>query len=309
MILPIILSFIAAAFWATGNHIDKYLISKIVKKHDYRALIIFSTIVAGSIMALIYLFVCNFCIDFDVPSVLILLINSIIYIILLILYFKALSRDDTTVVVIMLQLTPVFITIISPFVLPNQNISPTQLAGGLLIIFASIFITYEPKRKKYSKKKIGTLAIMLLATLAEATWFIIERHINQTHDFNKTIFWSNAMLLIIGVFLLLFVKSYRKSFSKIVKGSGLKIVSLNLINELLNSFSLTFVTCAGTMIPIALVSFTTQGIQPFVAMLIGFVITKLFPKIEKEKITRTDITKRVIAIIICIIGLGFIEFG
>ena len=60
---------------------------------------------------------------------------------------------------------------------------------------------------------------------------------------------------------------------------------------------------------LALVSFVTQGVQPFAVMLIGLLITKLFPKIEKEKITKADIIKRIVTITICVIGLGFIEFG
>lgn len=44
-------------------------------------------------------------------------------------------------------------------------------------------------------------------------------------------------------------------------------------------------------------------------MLLGILITKLFPKIEGEKTTKKDIIKRVVAIVICIIGLACIEFG
>lgn len=78
---------------------------------------------------------------------------------------------------------------------------------------------------------------------------------------------------------------------------------------MLNSFGGVFSTLAGTMTSVALISFVTQGVQPFAVMLIGLLITKLFPKIEKEKITKSDIIKRTVTIIICIIGLGFIEFG
>ena len=60
MIVPIILAMLAAIFYAATNHIDKYLISRAVKNADYRALILVSTIIAGGVMAIIYLFICNF---------------------------------------------------------------------------------------------------------------------------------------------------------------------------------------------------------------------------------------------------------
>ena len=55
MIFPLALAIIASLFSALVNHIDKYLISKAVKNADSRSLVLVSTIIAGSVMALIYL--------------------------------------------------------------------------------------------------------------------------------------------------------------------------------------------------------------------------------------------------------------
>ncbi|MBP5634339.1 hypothetical protein J6X09_01435, partial [Candidatus Saccharibacteria bacterium] len=78
MIIPAILAVVAATFYALTNHIDKYLISKAVKNADYRALLIVSTMIAGGVMALIYLFICQFSISFDWKSFGILFLNSVI---------------------------------------------------------------------------------------------------------------------------------------------------------------------------------------------------------------------------------------
>ena len=309
MVIPIILAIIATVFYAATNHIDKYLISKAVKNADYRALILVSTIIAGGVMAIIYSFVCNFELTFDIPSILLLLFNSALYTVANIFWFKALDRDDTTIVVIMFQLIPVFMLLLSPLILQDQHINPLQLVGGLLITLAAVFLTYEPTHKKFNKEKLITLAIMAFVSLAYAIWFIIERRINQEHDFNQTILWSNITLFIVGIFIFIFIKSFRKSFSKMLKTNGPKVIGLNLVNEMLNSFGGVLSTFAGTMASVALVSFVTQGVQPFAVMLMGILITRLFPKIEKEKITKTDIIKRVATIIVCMVGIGFIEFG
>lgn len=309
MVMPIVLAIIAAIFYAATSHIDKYLISKAVKNADYRALILVSTIIAGGVMAIIYLFVCNFQLAFDTPSILLLLFNSALYTIANIFWYKALDRGDTTIVVIMFQLIPVFMLLLSPLVLSDQHINPLQLVGGLLITLAAVFLIYEPTHKKFNKEQLVTLAIMAFVSLAYAIWFIIERYINQEHDFNQTILWSNITLFFVGIFIFVFIKSFRKSFSKMLKTNGPKVIGLNLVNEMLNSFGGVFSTFAGTMASVALISFVTQGIQPFAVMSMGLLITKLFPKIEKEKITRADIIKRVITIIICVIGLGLIEFS
>ena len=150
MVVPIILSMVAAVLYASTNHIDKFLISKAVKHSDYRALLLVSTIVAGGVMSLIYLFVCGFQLAFDLTSFLVLLFNSVLYTVANLFWFKSLDRDDTTVVVIMLQLIPVFTLFLSPISLSGQTISLLQFVGGLLITLAAIFVTYEPEKKKFA---------------------------------------------------------------------------------------------------------------------------------------------------------------
>lgn len=173
-------------------------------------------------MTIIYLLICNFQLAFDIPSILLLLFNSALYTIANIFWFKALDRDDTTIVVIMFQLIPVFMLLLSPLILSDQHISPLQLVGGLLITLAAVFLTYEPTHKKFDKQKLITLAIMSFVSLAYAIWFIIERYINQEHDFNQTVLWSNITLFFVGVLIFALIKSFRKSFTKLLKNQWAK---------------------------------------------------------------------------------------
>lgn len=309
MIIPIALAIVAATFYAATNHIDKFLISKAVKNADYKSLILVSTIIAGSLMSLIYAFVCNFNLSFDVQSVGVLLLNSVIYTVANIFWFKALDHDDTTLVVIMFQLIPVFMLFISPLILQNQNISLVQLIGGIITTFAAIFVTYEPSRKKFDRHKLITLGFMSIVSILYALWFILERYVNTNHDFNQTTFWSNFTLIIVGIVIYVCFKSFRKSFNKLLKTNGPKIIGLNLLNEMLNSFGGVLSTFAGTMTSVALVSFASQSVQPFIVMIIGIVITKLFPKVEKENVSKKETIKRIVAIVVCAIGLACIEFG
>lgn len=309
MIIPIILAIIAAIFYASTNHIDKFLISKMVRNANYRSLILVSTIIAGGVMSIIYSFICGFKFEFDLSSFLILFFNSALYTVANIFWFKALDRDDTSLVVIMFQLIPVFMLLLSPIILPDQNISLIQLIGGVIITLAAIFVTFEPDKKKFSKEKLITLLIMAFVSIAYAIWFILERYVNLTHDFNQTTFWSNISLFLVGVIIFVFIKSYRSAFSKLLKTNGKKVIALNLVNELLNSFGGVLSTFAGTMTSIALISFTTQGVQPFAVLAIGILITKFFPKVEKENISKSVLIIRISMIILCLIGLACIEFG
>ena len=309
MLLPFIFAVLAAVFWAITNHIDKYMISRVVKNADHRALVVVSSLVAGLVMAIIYAFICKFDLSFDWQSILILFGNSALYALTLVFWFKAINRDDPTIVVIMFQLIPVFLLLISPLLLHEEAIRPLQLVGGIITTLAAISVTYEPSKKKFNKKKLVTLGLMTCTSLGYALWFVIERYVNQNHDFNQTTFWSNVTLFLIGILIIVFVKSYRKSFCKMLKSNGVKVISINLINELFNSFGGIFSTLAGTMASVAVVSFISQGVQPFAVMILGILIAKLLPKMHKEKITKREIIKRTITIAICAAGLALIEFG
>ena len=309
MILPAILAMVAATFYALTNHIDKYLISKAVKNADYRALLIVSTMIAGGVMALIYLFICQFSISFDWKSFGILFLNSVIVSIAYILYFKSLSREDTTIVAIMFQLIPVFMLVISPLILPNQTITPLQLAGGLVATIAAIIVTYEPSKKRFNKGRLVTLAMMAVVSIIYAFYFILERYVTLDHDFNQTMFWTSATQCLVGILVYLLFKSFRKSFNKMLATNGAKVIGLNLGNELLSSFGNVISTWAGMMISVALVSFISQSVQPFAVMGLGILITLFFPKIERECITKAETAKRIVAIVVCIIGLALINFG
>ena len=308
MIIPLLLATLAAILYASSIHIDKYLITKAVKNFDYRSLILVSTMIAGGIMTIIYLFVCNFSFNFDLPSILILLFNAALYTIAMIFWFKSLAQDDTTIVTIMLQLSPVFMLFLSPIFLSGQSLSPIQLIGSLIVMFASVLLTYEPTKKSFNKKRLHTLFIMTLASLAFAIYFILERYINQDHDFNQTILWTNISLLVVGILMFVFLKSYRQSFAKMLKTNGKKVIGLNIVNELINSFGDVLLIFTGTLTSVALASFVSQGVKPFAVMIIGIALAKLFSK-SKKRTTKTEIAKRIIAILICIIGLACIEFG
>ena len=309
MLISLALAVVAAIMYALSGHIDKYLISKTVKNADYRALILVSTFVSGGLMTVIYLFVCNFDLRFDVSGMMVLLLNAVISVLALVFWFKALNREDVTIITIMLQLIPVFTLLLAPLLLKGQDISLLQLIGGVVIVLAALMVTYEPSKKKFSKNRLITLLLMTFASLAYALWEVLERFVNQDHDFNQTMMWSNIMLLLVGVIIIMFSKTYRRSFQKMMKSNGAKVVGLNLLNELLYSFGGVAATYAGTMVSVALVSFVTSGVQPFATMMLGIMITKLFPKVEKETITKEDIIKRLVAILMCVVGLACIGFG
>lgn len=310
MLFPLLLAAAAATLYAITNHIDKFLVSKASAHADHRALVVMSTLVAGGMMMLIYAIICGFRIEvFDVRSLLVLAGSAILYAITLSIYFCALKRDDTTIIVIMFNLIPVFSLLLSPLILRDQEVRPLQLLGCLIVLAAAMIVTFESDKKRFSKSKLVTFIMMAFVSLGYSMWFILTRFVTQDHNFEQTTFWLNAMIFLVGIIAFLLLRKYRKSFLVLVKKNGLLIFWLNITNELCNSFGMVLMTFAGTMVPVALVSFCSQGIQPFMSLLIGAMLTVFFPKIEKENIKRKEIIRRVITVLVCAVGLACVNFG
>lgn len=310
MIFPLLLAAAAATLYAITNHIDKFLVSKASAHADHRALVVMSTLVAGGMMMLIYAIICGFKIEvFDARSLLVLAGSAILYAITLAIYFCALKRDDTTIIVIMFNLIPVFSLLLSPLVLRDQEVRPLQLLGCLIVLAAAMIVTFESDKKRFSKSKLVTFIMMAFVSLGYSMWFILTRFVTQDHNFEQTTFWLNVMIFLVGIIAFLLLRKYRKSFLALVKKTGPLIFGLNITNELCNSFGMVLMTFAGTMAPVALVSFCSQGIQPFMSLLIGAILTVFFPKIEKENIKRKEIVRRVITVLVCAVGLACVNFG
>ena len=310
MLFPLLLAAAAATLYAITNHIDKFLVSKASAHADHRALVVMSTLVAGGMMAIIYAFVCGFRIElFNAQSFAVLAANAVLYAITLGMYFCALKRDDTTIIVIMFNLVPVFSLLLSPLFLSGQEVRPLQLVGCLIVLLAAMIVTFESDKKRFSKAKLITLLMMAFVSLGYSLWFILTRVVTQNHDFELTTFWLNVMVFAVGLLAFLLLKKYRKSFTALVEKNGPVMFGLNITNELFNSFGMVLTTFAGTMIPVALVSFCSQGVQPFMSLLIGLLLTTFFPKIGKENVSKGEIARRVITVLICAIGLACINFG
>ena len=151
--------------------------------------------------------------------------------------------------------------------------------------------------------------MVAVASVAYGVWYIILRYVNETHDFNKTVLWSNICLFVVGLIAYCISKKYRRSFMRMMKLNGKKAVGLNLCNELICSLGDTLIIFAGTLAPIALASFVSQGVQPFAVMILGVLLTKLFPKIEQEKINKREVIRRLLTMVLCVVGLALIQFG
>ena len=278
----LLIAMIAPFLWAISNFIDKFLVSKYFKSNT-GTLIIYSCLIGFPVALLIALFKPEV-LSLNLATGILLIINGFLFILYLFPYLKALSKADTSVVVPIFQSVPVFSYFLAYFVL-GEFLSFMQIIGSLLIIFGAIGIS-----TKFSEKKIhltkDILFLQLLASLLVAL---------------NTLFLQYTGFVIFGFILLFFVKSYRLDFIISFKRNKGAIISLNVLNEIINIIGVIIFSYATLLAPLTLV-WVINGLQPVFVFFIGILLTIFFPHLIKEELNRKILLQKILFILIMFIG-------
>jgi uncharacterized membrane protein len=288
---------LASFIWALTNFIDKMFISRYFKS-NVGTLIIYSSLIGLPISFVIVIFKPSV-LSLNLTTSVFIILNSFLYILFLFPYFKALSKADTSVVVPIFQTIPVFSYFLAFFIL-GETLSITQIIGSLLIIFGAIGISLKFKGKKMGLTK-EVLFLQLLASFILATNYLFFKFFAIQLDFWTVSFWQYIGITIFGLILLIFFKSYRKSFFISFKNNSKSILGLNALNEIFNIIATIIFTFATLLAPLALV-WVINGFQPLFVFLLGIFLTIFFPKIIKENLKKKILIQKGIFILLIFIG-------
>lgn len=289
----------APILFSISNHIDKYLLSRFIKNNGVASLMIFSSFFSILLLPIILLFgVSVFNVGFFSTSILIfagLLSGFAIY-----LYLTALNQTDASNVVPIFQTIPIFGFIVAYLIL-KETIPADKIIASLLIISGSISISIEKNSQgKFSVAK-KVLLLMLTSSFLYACYDTLFKLIALEENFWVSTFWQIVGLFIFGLFLFISSKNHRSNFISLVKENSFKILALNAINEVINLTGTLLLAFATLLAPIALVT-TVGTYQPVFVLIIGFLITKIFPEISKEDMSKFSIFKKILSISIILLG-------
>jgi len=300
LIVAIVITLIASFLWAITNHIDKYMLCNIDSStSNVKTLLLFSSFVAGIVISPIWLFISKFQVQIGLIPLIVIFIAAILYVLATYLYYKALEKNDASIVAAMFQLIPVFSYMFS-FIFFKETLSTKEIIGSLIIVLSAILISLD-FNKSSNKNKIIALIFSVLSSLLFALYFICFDYGIRNGEYKAVAFWYQIGLLLVGI-TLMFIKSFRTSFIKMLKVNGKKFISLNITNEVLNLVANLMVNFANLTIPIALVN-TLNGFQGAFVFIIGVVGVLIFPKIISEDLNKKIVIQKVLCIILGIVGL------
>lgn len=294
-----LIALVGPFLYALTNHIDKLLLEKYFKVSGIGTLILFSSLL--SILSLPIIFLIDpSVVSIGGASLLILVLVGVLDVLVLICYLIALRSDEASIVVVFYQLMPVFGYILGYFIL-GEVLTNVQLIAMALIIFGTIFISFEVDAENKIKLRHKTIVPMLLASLFWAAQGVIFKAVALEENVWRSFFWEHVALVIIGFAIFAFMRSYRVSFVQAIKENSKGILSLNILNEGLYMFGNFAFAYAFMLAPVALV-LLTQSFQPIFVLIIGIILTIFFPKVATEKIHLRHLLPKIIAIAITGIG-------
>src|SRR5262245_19812493 len=234
------------------------------------------------------------------------MLNGMLYVLGLLPYFHALQRDEASIVVPLFQTSAIFSYVLGLLVL-GESLTGWQLSAALLVICGSVMIALELGQRR-SIFKADVFGLMLLASFLNALHWLLFKVVAVQEDFWVTSFWEYAGFVLIGVLMLMFVKSYRLEFTAMLRRSGFNVLGLVALNETMSLAAKTATNVASLIAPLALVS-TVNGLQPLFVLIYGALLTLYLPRYGQERLGMTIVAQKVAAMTLMIVGASLLAVG
>ena len=285
--------------YSVSNFVDKFLIEKRIK--DPMAITALACIASGVLGVVIGIFTGFVNIGF--AQILILIFAGILLTFYLIPYFEAMKLEDASRVVPLFQFIPVFTLILSTVIL-KETLSAKQILGLLLVVSAGLFISAEKIEGRMFRPR-KSLYFMLLASFMYGLVGILFRFVVKEASFWTTLSYEYIGTGVGGMLLFLIPKvrkNLQNQISSIKSSAG--IITFNngiaIAAQMSESYALSLAA-----VPLVNI---IGSIQPAISLVEGVILTKKFPHLIQEDITKAVVTHKFIAIIIIFIGLYLVYF-
>jgi transporter family protein len=276
---------LAPAVYSVINFTDKYIVEKELK--DYSSVPIFSGIVAIVFGTFFWLFTGMETLSMRDGAL--IMASGVLSVLSYVVYLKALSQEETSNVTLFFQVTPV-ITLILSLIFLNEPVSLKQYIGFFIILAVSLGMAYQPGEKVKISKAFWYI---MLWDLSLAVSIIIVKFVVEQASFIKIFSYESWGVALGSLILFTFSKSIRKSFLKTVKTIPARTIGILIFNEIMFIFSKALTFFSFTLGPAVLVN-VLEGTQVFYAIVYGFILMKIAPKVFKEDMSKEGLTKKIV---------------
>ncbi len=287
-----IFAFLAPVLWACNNVIDKFLLEKRIRDPiSYQIFITLFNTISIIIILLIAPISTNF------YGFLLGMIIGLFGVIAVIFYNKSLIYEEASRVVPLVYLSSIFVLILA-YIFLGEVFTLEKYLGVFFIVIGGGLISYKKIKKKWYFS--SAIKFILIAAFLWGASTVISKYTLGFIDFYTLTVWQLVGYLIFGPLFLLSSK-VRKKFLRDIRIFDKKIIVLMILSAiiyLMGVLSFYFAASIG-MISLVYAIVSTQPLFIFIFMLM---ITRLAPKIVKERVDKSTVFLKIIAIFVIILG-------
>jgi len=278
------------------NIVDKILIS------DYKIppLVYVMAIGATSLMPLITLPFFNLnALPFVILTLTILL--GFIRVYYTLPYFKALTVEEVSRVIPLLQLTPIFVLILSSVILHEVLRIQDYFGFAFLVVGGTLFAIRLGKRIRISV----AFYLMILSSFLLAVYSVGLKYLFSVQDFYTIFIWVQIAGFI-TFFQFFSLKSPRSSLISTYRTTSKKIGAI-LIGEqavaYVSVFAYSYAIAHG---PLSLIS-SVGSTQPLFVLVFATVLSYRFPRVLKERLAKMDLVLKGLGLLAIFVGAYLIN--
>lgn len=242
----------------------------------------------------------------DVSSITWIILEAIVYLIGLYAMFVAISKFEVSKVMTTIGATqPVFILLLTWLFWGFQVISKIEILAFILLLTGSIVISFE----KAGNKNKGYLKITILSSLMFSLDYVFSKFVFLGQPFWQGLIWMRIFSFLFVLFFL-FSKNLRKEI--FVKKRNLafdkKIGTIFVCSQTCGGIANGLQSFAIFLVPIAFLPIinSLKGTQYVFLFLMTLFFSLFFPKILKEEMSKKNIIKKAVSILLITAGLAII---
>jgi len=217
-------------------------------------------------------------------------------------YFKALMVEEVSRVIPLLQLTPVFVLILSSLVLHEALRPQDYVAFGLLVLGGTLFAIRLTKGIRISL----AFYLMILASFLLALYSVALKYLFSIQDFYTIFIWVQIAGFI-TFFQFIPFRPFRDPLITTYKTTSRKIGIILVAEQAVAYVSVFAYNYAIAHGPITLIS-SVGATQPLFVLLFATILSYRFPRVLREGLTKMDIALKVLGLIAIFAGTYLIQF-
>jgi uncharacterized membrane protein len=217
-------------------------------------------------------------------------------------YFKALMVEEVSRVIPLLQLTPVFVLILSSVVLHEALRPQDYVAFGLLVLGGTLFAIRLTKGIRVSL----AFYLMILASFLLALYSVALKYLFSVQDFYTIFIWVQIAGFI-TFFQFIPFRPFRSSLVTTYKITSRQIGIIIVAEQAVAYVSVFAYNYAIAHGPITLIS-SVGATQPLFVLLFATILSYRFPRVLREELTRMDVALKVLGLIAIFAGTYLMQF-